>query len=284
MTSAVLATPTATRARRWLKSPIGTVSVAMLVLAAVNLGWASTSAATAGLGLTVAVLTAGAVDVLIVGLRGWGWQLPLGAFVTGGVLGMVLDPTVGAGQLALLAAGAVVVKHVLRIGRRPMFNPAALALVVADLLGVRAQSWWGACAAPIWLGVPVLLVAVLFVADRANRLPAVGAFLATWFGALTILVSLGYGAELAVAFREPLVSMAIYFAGIMLLDPPTSPGRPHQQYLFGFLVAIVGIVLLTITHDSAFLPIGLLAGNTWLAVDRARTRMRHTAATARSST
>jgi Na+-transporting NADH:ubiquinone oxidoreductase subunit NqrB len=254
----------------------------MLVLAAVNLGWA-TSVGSAGFCLAVAVLTAGAVDVVAVGLRGWGWRVPYGAFVTGGVLGMVLDPTVGPGVVAAFAAGAVLVKHVLRIGRRPVFNPAALALVVAGLIGVQAQSWWGAAAAPVYLGVPVLLVAVLLVADRANRLPAVGAFLGTWFAALTILVSLGFNAELAVAYREPLLSMAIYFAGIMLLDPPTSPGLVRQQYLFGFIVAVVGIVLLAVAHESAFLPVGLLAGNAWLAVDRLRNRMRATAATTRSA-
>jgi hypothetical protein len=126
VSTGLLANPAATRAGRWLRSPLGTVSVAMLVVAAVNLGWATTSTPAAAFGLVVAVLT----------------------------------------------AGAVVVKHVLRIGRRPVFNPAALALVAADLIGVRAQSWWGASAAPVYLGVPVLIIAVLFVADRANRLPA----------------------------------------------------------------------------------------------------------------
>ncbi|HEY4018315.1 MAG TPA: hypothetical protein VGM75_06485 [Pseudonocardiaceae bacterium] len=267
---------------RSLKSPLGTVSVAMVVLAAVNLPWASPSPAVAGIGLAVAVLTAGAVDVLVVGLRGWGWRVPVGAFVTGGVLGMVLDPTVGPGVLALFAAGAVLVKHALRIGRRPVFNPAGLALVIADLFGVRAQSWWGAAAAPIWLGVPVLIIVTLVVADRANRLPAVGAFLGAWFAALTILVSLGFTTELAVAYREPLLSMALFFAGVMLLDPPTSPGRVRQQYLFGFIAAIVGIVLLATAHEGAFLPIGLLAGNAWLAGDRIRLRIRRTAVRAGS--
>lgn len=267
---------------RWVKSPLGTVSVAMLVLAGVNLPWASPSPASAALTLAVAVLTAGAVDVVIVGLRGWGWRVPVGAFVTGGVLGMVLDPTVGPGLIVACAAGAVLVKHAVRIGRRPVFNPAALALVLADVLGVRAQSWWGAAAAPIWLGVPVLLAVTLIVADRVNRLPAVGAFLATWFAALTILVSLGFTDELAVAYREPLLSMALFFAAVMLLDPPTSPGRVRSQYLFGFVAAAVGIVLLGVAHESAFLPVGLVAANAWLGADRIRARMRRTAVRAGS--
>ncbi|HEY4460948.1 MAG TPA: hypothetical protein VGN81_41990 [Pseudonocardiaceae bacterium] len=250
--------------------------MAMLVLAGVNLPWASPSPASAALTLAVAVLVAGALDVVLVGLRGWGWRVPVGAFVTGGVLGMVLDPTVGPGPIAICAAGAVLVKHAVRIGRRPVFNPAALALVIASLLGVRAQSWWGAAAAPIWLGVPVLLAVALIVADRVNRLPAVGAFLATWFAALTILVSLGFTGELAVAYREPLLSMALFFAGVMLLDPPTSPGRVRQQYLFGAVAAAVGIVLLGVAHESAFLPVGLLAANAWLAAERIRARMRKT--------
>ena len=268
---------------RWLKSPLGTVSVAMLVLAGVNLPWASPSPASALAALAVAVLVAGAVDVLIVGWRGWGWRTPWGAFVTGGVIGMVLDPTVGLGVLAACSAGAVVLKHLLRTGRRPVFNPAGLALVIADLAGVRAQSWWGAAAAPIWLGVPVLIIVTLVVADRVNRLPAIGAFLATWFAALTILVSLGFTGELAVAYREPLLSMALFFAGVMLLDPPTSPGRVRQQYLFGFVAAGVGIVLLAVAHESAFLPVGLVAGNAWFAVGRVRARMRAIAVRADSS-
>jgi hypothetical protein len=89
-------------------------------------------------------------------------------------------------------------------------------------------------------------------------------------------VSLGFTDELAAAYREPLLSMALFFAGIMLLDPPTSPGRVRGQYLFGFVVAVVGVVLLGLAHESAFLPVGLLAGNAWLAVDRMRARMRGT--------
>jgi hypothetical protein len=267
---------------RWVRSPLGTVSLAVLVLAGTNLPWASPSPGAAALVLAVAVLTAGAVDVLVVGLRGWGWRVPVGAFVTGGVLGLVLDPTVGPALIAVCAAGAVLVKHAVRIGRRPVFNPAGLALVLADVLGVRAQSWWGAAAAPIWLGVPVLLAVTLVVADRVNRLPAVGAFLATWFAALTILVSLGFTGELAIAYREPLLSMALLFAGVMLLDPPTSPGRVRAQYLFGFVAAAVGIVLLGVAHESAFLPVGLIAANAWLAAGRVRARMRKTAVRAGS--
>ncbi|HJP76907.1 MAG TPA: hypothetical protein VJ914_21745 [Pseudonocardiaceae bacterium] len=268
---------------RWLKSPLGTVTGAMLVLAGVNLPWASPSPASAGVSLLVAVGVAGGLDVLIVGLRGWGWRVPQGAFVTGGVLGMVLDPTVGPGVVAACVAGAVLVKHVLRLGKRPVFNPAALALVIASLAGIKAQSWWGAAAAPVWLGVPVLIIVAVVVADRANRLPAVGAFLGTWFVALTILVSLGFSGELAVAYREPLLSMALFFAGVMLLDPPTSPGRVRRQYLFGFVAAIVGIVLLAVAHESAFLPVGLLAANAWLAFDRVRSRLRGTAIRAKST-
>lgn len=268
---------------RWLKSPLGTVTVAILALAGVNLPWASPSPASASLSLAVAVGVAGALDVVVVGLRGWGWRVPWGAFVTGGVLGVVLDPTVGLGAVAACVAGAVLVKHVLRIGRRPVFNPAALALVIASLAGIQAQSWWGAAAAPVWLGVPVLVIVAVVVADRANRLPAVGAFLGIWFAALTILVSLGFSGELAVAYREPLLSMALFFAGVMLLDPPTSPGRVRAQYLFGFVAAVVGIVLLAVAHESAFLPVGLLAGNAWLAVDRLRTRLRRTAVRAGST-
>jgi Na+-transporting NADH:ubiquinone oxidoreductase subunit NqrB len=271
-----------TGVRRWVRTPEGVATVAIVVLVAVNAAWASTGAPRALLAFAVCVVVAGAVDLVVVGLRGWGWQAPTGTVISGAVLGVVLDPSMAYWELAAAAAGAVLGKHLLRIGRRPVFNPAVLALVVAGLLGAGQQSWWGATAGPAWLGLPLLVVVLLVLADKVNRLLAVGAFLAVWFGLLTVLVSLGYLTTFGGAFTEPLVGMALFFAGVMLLDPPTSPGRAREQYLFGAVVAVVGVLALGTAHQASFLPIGLLAGNAYLAVTRLRAKQRRTGAQARA--
>lgn len=253
---------------RWARTPKGVLVGVLLVLVAVSAPGAPGSTSHAWLAVATAATVAAASDLLLGGLRGWGLILPDGALVTGMILGMVLDPTLPLSQLATIAAGAIAAKHLARLHHRPIFNPAALALVAAGLAGVQAQSWWGASSAPEPLIVALLAAAGPLVADRVNRLPMVAAFLGAYWGVLALIALVGAGGRVADAYHAPLLNAALFFAAVMLDDPPTSPGRLHAQLTYALLVAGAAAALLLVTHQPLFLPAGVLVGNAWLAVQR----------------
>jgi enediyne biosynthesis protein E5 len=253
---------------RWARTPKGVLVGVLLVLVAVTAPGAAGPTSHAWLAVATAAMAAATVDLLLAALRGWGLILPDGALLTGMLLGMVLDPTLPLWQLAAVAGGAIAAKHLLRLHHRPIFNPAALALVAASLAGVHAQSWWGAASAPQPLLIALLAAGGLLVADRVNRLPMAAAFLGAYWGLLALAAFVGAGARVADAYHAPLPGAALFFAAVMLDDPPTSPGRLHAQVTYALLVAGAAVAVLLITHQPIFLPAGVLVGNAWLAIQR----------------
>ena len=84
-------------------------------------------------------------------------------------------------------------------------------------------------------------------------------------------------AKVAEVFRAPDLQAALFFAFFMLDDPPTCPVRYADQFVFGFVVALVSYIVFMVWGTVYFLPAGLLAGNAFEAVRRtasARRRLR----------
>jgi Na+-transporting NADH:ubiquinone oxidoreductase subunit NqrB len=248
----------------------------LLVLAAITAPGASGGTGRAWLTITVAAVTAALADIALVLLRFRRPRVPDGAVGTGVLLGMILDPSLPLLTIAGVAAGAVVAKHLVRIGRGHVFNPAAAALVVAGVAGVSAQSWWGVAEPPPYVPwyvlVPLLVLAGLFLADQVNRLPMAGMFLIAYV-TLLLIVLLGQGAftgmagRVADAYQQPFVNGALFLGLVMLADPPTSPARRDDQFAYGAVAAVASVVGL-LAGLVYFLPLGLLAANGWAAVRR----------------
>jgi Na+-transporting NADH:ubiquinone oxidoreductase subunit NqrB len=264
------------RLRRFACTPKALLVGILLVLVAVTAPWTSSGAGKAWLTVAVAAGTAAALDVVLTMARGWRRRVPDGAMGTGVLLGMILDPSLPLLTVAAVAAGAVAVKHLVRTRRGHVFNPASIALVAAGLVGVSAQSWWGVAGAPSYVIVPLIILAGLFLADRVNRLPMAGAFFGTYatlliFTLFMLAVFTGTAGRIADAYQEPFVNAALLLGLVMLTDPPTSPGRLVDQCVYGLLSAIVSVAGL-LAGLVYFLPLGLAAGNVWVAIKRRRQR------------
>ncbi|MDP4501834.1 RnfABCDGE type electron transport complex subunit D [Nonomuraea turcica] len=272
---------------RWARGPKVLLIGVLLVLVAVTAPGATGGAGRAWLTVALAAGTAAGIEMMITAARRRRLRIPDGAVGTGVILGMILDPSLPLPAVAALAGAAVVIKHLVRIGRGHVFNPAALALVAAGLFGVEAQSWWGVAAAPAYVMVPLVVITGLFIADRVNRLPMVGAFLGAYYLLLILaylLLALAYtmfaaftgmAGRVSVVYDEPFVNASLFAGFIMLTDPPTSPGRHADQYIYGVIAAAAGVVGVVLGQAYS-LPLGLLAANAWLAVRRC---LRRTAAT-----
>jgi Na+-translocating ferredoxin:NAD+ oxidoreductase RnfD subunit len=182
---------------------------------------------------------------------------------------LIIDPYAPAYVVVCTAVIAVTSKYIFRTRLANIFNPAALALVANYFLFGSGQSWWGALPD---LPVPfilVLLVGVLFIAQRIKKIPMVLGFLGAYFTIFTIATFIADPANVAEIFRTPDSNAALFFAGFMLTDPPTSPTKGRDQVTYALLVAAASVALYLLFGALWFLPGGLLVGNAWVALQRA---------------
>lgn len=142
--------------------------------------------------------------------------------------------------VALTSVFAVLSKYVLRSRAANVFNPAAIAIVVSYYVFHTGQSWWGALpeVTPAWV-LFVLLATGMFITDRVNKAPLVLIFLGTYYLLFTVTSFVTDPKHVSEIFRAPDLHAALYFAFIILTDPPTSPAKYPDQYVFGIIVAVV---------------------------------------------
>ena len=245
--------------RRFLRSPKGYLLVALTLLGLV----AAPSVHVHDALVTVAAAVAGAtlMEVVLVRFGQDEWRFPISAVLTGLIVGLIMSPQ----EPWLISAAAGVIatdaKHLLRFGRSHIFNPAAVGLLAVFVLFATGQSWWGALTDLPGPAVLLLIVAGYLVADRANKLPAAIAFLATYVALFTMAAFVVDANYVRDVFRTPFVQMALFFGLFMVTDPPTSPVPFYDQVLFGIMVAAAGYMTYMATRGLYFLLVGILIGN-----------------------
>ncbi len=245
--------------KRFLHAPKGYLLIALVALGAV-------AAPRAGVldAFSIVVAAAGGaagMELLLVRFSQNEWRFPCSALLTGLIVGLVLSPQES--WLVAAAAGIIATdaKYILRLGRLHIFNPAAVGLLAVYLLFSTGQSWWGGLSDLPAPTIALLIVAGYLVADRANKLPAALAFLATsvcLFTLASFQVAPSYVGDL---FRPPFVNMALFFGFFMVTDPPTSPVSFSEQLLFGVIVGAISYLTYMLGHGLYFLLVGLIAGN-----------------------
>jgi Na+-translocating ferredoxin:NAD+ oxidoreductase RnfD subunit len=259
------------KAKQFFKTPKGLLIIILLILtviAAPGEGWR-----TVAVGMGAAALAAGLVDLFILRARKKVWEFPSGAVLTAMIVTMVLRAQEPWYVPAATSVVAVVSKYLFRTRTANVFNPAALAVVVMFYVFHMGQSWWGALpeVTPLWLQAALLLAGV-FITDRVNKMPLVLAFLGTHFTLFTATAFFGDPQLVSEIFRAPDLQMALYFAFIILTDPPTSPAKYPAQLIMGVIVAVVSYAVFEWFGVVYFLLAGVLVGNVWEAWRRASRR------------
>ena len=216
-------------------------------------------------GLGSATLAAGLVDLFVIRARKKVWEFPSGAILTALIVGMVLRSQEPWYVVTFTAVIGVLSKYVFRYRAANVFNPAALAIVITFGIFHAGQSWWGSMAESGPVGVAVLLGAGIYISDRVNKLPLVLTFLGTYFLLFTATAFIGDARWVAEIYRSPDLEAALYFAFIILTDPPTSPAKYPDQIVCGAMVAVVSYGFFEWAGVVYYLLAGVLAGNVWEA-------------------
>jgi Na+-translocating ferredoxin:NAD+ oxidoreductase RnfD subunit len=261
------------RVLRFFKTPKGLLTIILGILTVIAAPRAGAGAVALNMGS--AVLTAAVMDLFILRLRKHVWKFPSGAVLTAMIVTMVVGAQEHWYVPVATSAVAVLSKYAIRTRWANVFNPAAFALVLMFYVLPMAQSWWGALpeVSPVWLRA-ALLAGGIYIANRVNRLPMVLCFLGAYFLVFTAAAYLGDPRRVAEIFRSPDTNAVLYFALIILTDPPTSPARYQGQWIYGIIVAAVSFAVFEKFGAAYFLLAGVLAGNVWEAWRRVHRKSR----------
>lgn len=158
--------------------------------------------------------------------------------ITGLILFFLLAPAGSLNEyisISLVAAIAAASKYVLAYKGRHIFNPAAIAVVIAPLIGLPPALWW--VATPL-LALPVLAFGT-FLLYRTNRFQMGYLYILLSFVVLVVTAGLKSGVTptLMIAF---VTSYPLLFLGFFMLTEPLTQAPKHNQRLI--ITAIVALL------------------------------------------
>jgi len=261
------------KVRKFFKTPKGLLTIILCIFAAMALPWQGVRAA---IGLASAAIAAGLVDALILRVRKNAWEFPSGAVLTAMIVAMVLRSQEPWYVTTITSVVAILSKYIFRSRAANVFNPAALAVIASFYVFHTGQSWWGALTDVMPVAKVALVAAGVFIAGRVNKVPLVLAFLGAYFVLFTVTAFVGNPLSVAEIFRTPDVEAALFFAFIILTDPPTSPAKYPDQIVCGLIVAVVSYAFFEWAGVVYYLLAGVLAGNVWEAWRRVNRRTSYT--------
>ena len=255
---------------RFFKTPKGLLTVILAILLAISAP--GQGIRVLGPGLLSAAVVAGLVDALIIRARKKVWEFPSGALLTTMIVAMVLRAQEPWWVTTITSVAAILSKYLFRSRHANVFNPAALAIIASFYVFHTGQSWWGALTEVPLAAQLVLVLAGLFITDRINKIPLVLAFLGTYFLLFTLTAFVSEPRRVAEVFRPPDIEAVLFFAFIILTDPPTSPAKYPDQMVCGAIVAVVSYAFFEWAGVVYYLLAGVLAGNVWEAWRRVNRR------------
>lgn len=226
--------------------------------------------------ITAAIAAGALTDLIGARLSGRGWIGPASGMLTGSGVALVLRlvgteagdhwATTGWPLFAVVAAGSVASKYVIRHRDHHLLNPSNAGLVVAFLLlgSARAEPldlWWGPLSPGLVAAYLLIVVGGVSVNRRLGLLPLVASFGATFAAAAGVLAAWGHCFTARWSF-DPVCDAHLWwilvtspevfvFALFMLTDPRTIPSSPRARVVFGGLVGF-GAVLALAPFDTEF--------------------------------
>lgn len=160
------------------------------------------------------------------------------SLLTALILALIITPvSTASGWLFLTAAGvlAVASKYMLAIGRKHVFNPAAIAVVLTGLGAGQTASWWVG-SEPM---LPFVVLGGLLLARKVRRFQMILSFVAASYAATTVYALISHGNLYANLHNITLNSALFFLAFVMLIEPATSPSGTAKQRWYGALVGLL---------------------------------------------
>lgn len=159
------------------------------------------------------------------------------AYITALILVLIVQPAKDpAGYITLfwIAAWAMASKYIFAVGKKHIFNPAALAVFLTSITIAGVANWW----VGTLVMLPFTLSGILIV-RKIRRFELVFYFFITSLATILILSTLK-GSDPLVTLKKTFVdSPILFFAFVMLTEPLTTPPTKKLQAIYGALVGFL---------------------------------------------
>ena len=188
---------------------------------------------------------------------------PESTWITALILILIITPPSSWVDMQYLAlafwagAWASASKYIFAIGKKHVFNPAAIGVAITSLVLGLSASWWVGTPAM----VPFVLVGGLLLVRKIHRFDLWWAFMGVFtVGSLYFALSRNGGVLHALS-QSLLYAPAFFFATVMLTEPMTTPPTRVLRMLYGGIIAF--LFLPDIGFGSFYFTpeLALLAGN-----------------------
>ncbi|MEK7168559.1 MAG: oxidoreductase [Patescibacteria group bacterium] len=147
-------------------------------------------------------------------------------------------------------------KYILNINKKHIFNPTAIAVLVAFLLSIGGASWW---VGTTTMFMPVLLG--LLVIKKIQRFSLFFAFLTTSIFVIALFSFISGFNAFQVLTNTLLESPLLFFALIMLTEPLTTPPTRKLQIYYGIIIGVLFYPQIHIANFYLTPEATLIAGN-----------------------
>jgi Na+-translocating ferredoxin:NAD+ oxidoreductase RnfD subunit len=156
---------------------------------------------------------------------------------------------------SIIAIGS---KHWLQFRGRHIFNPSNIGIVVIALLFPitvsTAPLQWGF----FWALLFVMVTAGTYMVYKVNRFPTILSFLSGFIAAGMVRMMI-WDKTFQAIFNEFMWGGLLIFTFFMITDPKTSPQSTRGQMYFGFIVAILGQIMIQMeVHSALFISLALI--------------------------
>ncbi|MDE1975096.1 MAG: oxidoreductase [Patescibacteria group bacterium] len=162
-------------------------------------------------------------------------------YITALILALIISPPHSSAQyisdLPILIWAPILAmasKFILAIGKKHIFNPAAIAVVLTSLFIGQSASWWVGTYAML----PFIVIGGFLITRKIQRSDLVLSFMAV--ALVTILATSVSGMGFYGALKEALaVSPFFFFATVMLTEPLTTPPTRASRIAYGIFVGAI---------------------------------------------
>ena len=211
--------------------------------------------------VAVTAIAAAVADMFIAYHKRRRLSLPKTGIISGLFIGMLLNSGAAWYLVAFVALLSILLKHLLVLNKRQIFNTAALGLTISGLIFNEGAGWWGASSI-------ILITALgLILAYRMKAFNIIIPFFAA-YAAFTLLLAgahLGLAKDLALLSGRIMAPLIPFFAFFMLIEPRTTPRRNRNRIAYGAFVGALSPVFLVYLPSYSILG-ALLAGNLFTGV------------------
>jgi ferredoxin-NADP reductase/Na+-translocating ferredoxin:NAD+ oxidoreductase RnfD subunit len=159
-------------------------------------------------------------------------------YITGLILALIISPDHSLSYLAFAFWASVLAmasKYILAIGKKHIFNPAALAVVITAFTINQSASWWIGNA----YMAPIILIGGILIVRKIKRGDLVYSF---FFSAILTILFFNYlkaGDPVKALQITFLSSPILFFSLVMLTEPMTTPPTKKLRIAYGLLTGFL---------------------------------------------